>query len=82
MADTLREVCNEKRAVVTTQRGKAKVVLQDIASYQQTEESLVLLTARLVSTNNIQKEQYKPALQIFKEVRTLIKSSTSGKRDS
>ena len=42
-AEALRDVSEGQRTMVITQHGEAKAVLQDIVSYEQTQESLALL---------------------------------------
>ncbi|MGH6805016.1 MAG: type II toxin-antitoxin system Phd/YefM family antitoxin, partial [Methyloceanibacter sp.] len=42
-ADVLRELNEQRRPLVITQNGEAKAVIQDVASYDETQETLALL---------------------------------------
>ncbi len=42
-AEVLREVAEQRATYVITQNGEAKAVLQDVASYETTQETLALL---------------------------------------
>ena len=42
-AEALRDVSEGQKTMIITQHGEAKAVLQDISSYEQTQESLALL---------------------------------------
>ncbi|WP_268939946.1 type II toxin-antitoxin system prevent-host-death family antitoxin [Parahaliea maris] len=52
--EALRHVSEEQRLMVITQHGEAKAVLQDIVSYEQTQESLALLKMLAQSSQSIQ----------------------------
>lgn len=42
-AEMLEAIATTRQPVVITQNGEAKAVLQDVSSYEQTQETLVLL---------------------------------------
>ncbi len=42
-AEIVRGLAEHQRPLIITQNGKAKAVVQDIASYEQTQETLALL---------------------------------------
>ena len=42
-AEVLAQIAAEREPVVITQNGEAKAVLQDVASYEQTQETMALL---------------------------------------
>ena len=52
-----------------TQHGEAKAVIQDIASYEQTQESLALLNMLTQSSKSIQEGRTKPLKKAFANVR-------------
>ncbi len=41
-AEVLRELTAQRQPLVITQNGEAKAVIQDVASYEQTQETLAL----------------------------------------
>ena len=59
-----------------TQHGEAKAVLQDIASYEQTQESLALLKMLAQSSKCIRDGRSKPVKTAFADIRKRIKEST------
>lgn len=72
-AEALRDVREGQRTMVITQNGEAKAVLQDIASYEQTQESLVLLKMLAQSSKSIQGGRSKPVKKAFAEIRKQLK---------
>jgi len=75
-AEVLRDVSEGQRTMVITQHGEAKAVLQDIASYEQTQESLALLKMLAQSSKCIQEGRSKPVKTAFADIRKRIKEST------
>ena len=74
-AEAVRDVTNTRQTLVVTQHGEAKVVLQDIATYEQTQESLALLKMLALSTKSQQEGHSKPIKKAFSDVRRRIKST-------
>ncbi len=72
-AEALRDVSEGRRTMVITQHGEAKAVLQDIVSFEETQESLALLKMLAQSSRNIQEGRSKPVKQAFAEVRKRVK---------
>jgi len=68
-AEALREVSNGRRKMVITQRGEAKAVLQDVGSYEETQDSLALLKMLAQSTRSLTAGRTKPVRKAFGEVR-------------
>lgn len=74
-AEAVRNVTNSHEALIVTQHGEAKAVLQDIASYEKTQESLALLKMLALSTKSMQAGRSKPAKKAFADVRKGIKTA-------
>ena len=72
-AEALRGVSESLRPMVITQHGEAKAVLQDINSYEQTQESLALLKMLAQSSRSIEAGRSKPVKKAFADVRKRIK---------
>ena len=72
-AEALRDVSENQRAMVITQHGEAKAVLQDIVSYEQTQESLALLKMLAQSAKSIRKGRSKPIKKAFADIRKQVK---------
>ncbi|PLY14516.1 MAG: prevent-host-death protein [Sedimenticola sp.] len=75
-AEVLRDVSEGQRTMVITQHGEARAVLQDIASYEQTQESLALLKMLAKSSKSIQEGRSKPVKKAFADVRKHVKEIT------
>ncbi len=75
-AEVLRDVSEGQRTMVITQHGEARAVLQDIASYEQTQESLALLKMLAQSSKSIQEGRSKPLKKAFADVRKHIREIT------
>ena len=72
-AKALREITEGGQAMVITQNGEAKAVLQDIATYEQTQESLALLKILAQSNKSVQEGRTKPLKAGFANVRRRIR---------
>ncbi|MEI6268640.1 MAG: type II toxin-antitoxin system Phd/YefM family antitoxin [Methylococcaceae bacterium] len=58
--------------VIVTQNGQAKAVLQDIASYEATQDSLALLKILAMSSKSKQEGKSKPIKTAFEDIRKSI----------
>jgi len=72
-AEVLRNVSDGRRTIVITQHGEAKAVLQDIASYEQTQESLALLKMLVQSSKSIQEGRSNSFKKAFSDVRKHVR---------
>jgi len=75
-SELIRNISNNQDTLIITQNGEAKVVLQDIKIYEQTQESLALLKILAQSTSNLNKGNYKPAKKSFSDLKNRIKDNS------
>ena len=54
-AELIRELAEKREPLVITQNGEARAVMQDVASYEQTQETLALL--KILALGNRQIEE-------------------------
>lgn len=54
-AEVVRQLAEKREPLVVTQNGEAKAVLQDVASYEETQETLALL--KILALGNRQIEE-------------------------
>ena len=73
-ARIIRELSDHPGTLVITQNGEAKAVVQDIATYEQTQESLSLLKMLMQSTRSIEDGRHKPVKRAFKDIRSRVKA--------
>lgn len=68
-AEIVRNLGNQGETLVITQNGEAKVVIQDIESYEQTQETLALLKILALGTRQIEEGKIRPATDVVRELR-------------
>ena len=76
-SEILRDVSNNRKTMVITQNGEAKVILQDVKIYEEMQESLALLKIIALSTKSKAKKKYKPVESSFDDIRNKINQSKS-----
>ncbi|TLY97077.1 MAG: type II toxin-antitoxin system Phd/YefM family antitoxin [Gammaproteobacteria bacterium] len=54
-ADVLQELKEQRKPLIITQNGEAKAVLQDVASYEETQEMLALLKILALGSQQFEK---------------------------
>src|SRR3990170_4255245 len=71
-SEVIRDVAENKKTLVITHNGEAKVVLQDVKVFEQTQEALALLKILALSGKSMKNKNYKPLDKTFKDVRKRI----------
>ncbi len=69
-ADVLRGLAEGGAPLVITQNGEARAVLQDVASYQATQETLALLKLMALGTRDIEAGRITPARDAIARLRS------------
>jgi prevent-host-death family protein len=72
-SELVREVSDEHKTLIITQNGEAKVVVQDLETYEQTQESLALLKMLAQSSRSKKEGNVKTKKQAFSTLRYRIK---------
>ncbi len=75
-ARLIRDLCVNRGIIVITQNGEAKAVVQDISTYEQTQESLALLKMLNQSKKSVEAGRHKPLGRSFKDLRARIQESS------
>jgi len=68
-AEIVRNIGEQKEPLIITQNGEAKVVLQDIESYEQTQENMALLKILALGNRQIEDGEFEPATDAIKRLR-------------
>ena len=68
-AQILDEVREQRTTFVITQNGEAKAVLQDVASYEETQETLALLKILALGNQQIEAGRVKPVAEVARRLR-------------
>ena len=68
-AEVLANLVEAREPMIITQNGEAKAVIQDIASYEQTQETLALLKILALGNREIEEGRTRPAAEVFERLR-------------
>ena len=67
-ADVIRRLREERQPMIITQNGEARIVVQDIESYERTEETLALLKILALGNRQVEQGKVTPARLALKKV--------------
>jgi prevent-host-death family protein len=68
-AEIVRKLGEHREPLIVTQNGEAKVVIQDIESYEQTLETMALLKMLAIGMRQIEEGKVLPAEDVVKRLR-------------
>jgi prevent-host-death family protein len=68
-AEIVRKLGEQREPLVITQNGEAKVVIQDIESYEQTQETMALLKILALGMRQIEGGRVLPAEDVIRRLR-------------
>lgn len=68
-AEVIRHLAEQREPMVITQNGEAKMVIQDVASYEETQETMALLKILALGTRQIEEGRVAPAADVLKRLR-------------
>ena len=68
-AEIVRKLNEHREPLVITQNGEAKVVIQDIESYEETQETMALLKILALGTRQIAAGKVQPAEDVINRLR-------------
>lgn len=68
-AEVLAQLTESQEPLLITQNGEAKAVLQDVASYEQTQETLALLKILALGQQDVEAGRLKPAAEVITRLR-------------
>ena len=71
-ADVVREVNEKRETIIITQNGEARAIIQDIATYEQTQETMALLKLLAQGKRSIEKARSRPFRGAIKDLRTRL----------
>ena len=71
-AEVLQELADQRRPLVITQNGEAKAVLQDVASYEETQETLALLKILALGNQQVAQGLVNPIANVAARIRSRI----------
>jgi prevent-host-death family protein len=67
-SELIRDIVTNRQTLIVTHNGEAKVVVQDIYSYERMQETLALLKILTNSTQNMKRGKVKAIDDVFSSV--------------
>ncbi|MDP1697751.1 MAG: type II toxin-antitoxin system Phd/YefM family antitoxin [Xanthomonadaceae bacterium] len=68
-AEVLTRITEQRQPMVITQNGEAKAVLQDVASFEETQETLALLKILALGNQDVAAAKVKPVADVVAHLR-------------
>ncbi len=68
-ADVVQELSERREPMIITQNGEARLVVQDVKSYEQTQETLALLKILVLGNQQIEAGRVLTAEKAFRQIR-------------
>jgi len=68
-AQVLEELREQRKPLVITQNGEAKAVIQDVASYEETQETLALLKVLALGNQQVEQGKVKGVAEVVNRLR-------------
>ena len=68
-AEVLEELTKQRQPLVITQNGEAKAVLQDVATYEETQATLALLKILALGNQQVAQGKIKPIGEVLARLR-------------
>ncbi len=80
-SQVIRDVSENKKTLIITHNGEAKVVLQDVKVYENTQESIALLKLLALSGSEIKGGKYKSIKKSFGDIDNRINEFKRGQSE-
>ena len=71
-AEVLDHLAEVREPMLITQNGEARAVIQDVASYQETQETLALLKILALGNRDVEAGRVRPVQEVVKRLRQSI----------
>ena len=68
-AEIVRTLGSRREPLIITQKGEAKLVIQDIVSYEQMQETVALLKILALGNAQVEADQVQPATEVIERLR-------------
>jgi len=68
-AEVLDTLAERREPMLITQNGEAKAVIQDVASYEETQETLALLKVLALGNREVEEGKVRPVAQVVRRLR-------------
>ncbi|MDB5823653.1 MAG: prevent-host-death family protein [Herminiimonas sp.] len=68
-AEVLKRLAEQRQPMLITQNGEAKAVLQDVASFEETQETMALLKILALGNQDVADGKLKPVAEVVARLR-------------
>ena len=68
-AEVLQQLAEGRQPMLITQNGEARAVIQDVASYEETQETLALLKILALGNREVEEGKVKPVADVVRRLR-------------
>jgi PHD/YefM family antitoxin component YafN of YafNO toxin-antitoxin module len=65
----MRHIGDKREPLIITQNGEAKTIMQDIGTYEQTQETMALLKILALGNRQVEKGKVQSAASVFQRLR-------------
>jgi prevent-host-death family protein len=69
-AEVLQVLDEERKPMIITQNGEAKAVIQDVVSYEETQETLALLKILALGSQQVERGEITPIVEVASRLRS------------
>jgi prevent-host-death family protein len=69
-AEVLQMLQDQRKPMIITQNGEAKAVIQDVASYEETQETLALLKTLALGGQQVERGEITPIAEVARRLRS------------
>ncbi len=73
-AEIVRDLTENRKPLLITQNGEAKLVVIDVKSFEESEETLALLKILALGNREIEQEKFRTIDEVFAELDTIDRS--------
>jgi len=67
-AEIIRDITESREPMLITQNGEARLVVMDVRSYEEHEETLALLKLLAMGNHEIEQGHFRPADEVFADI--------------
>lgn len=67
-AEIVKEITETREPLLITQNGVSSLIVQDVVSYEQTQQTMALLKIIAIGRRQIEQGQVKPMSEVFAEL--------------
>jgi len=72
-AEVIAKLAEHQQPMIITVNGEAKAVLQDIDSYEQTQEAIAMLKALTLTGQRVKEGKVQPVDEAFRQIRDTVR---------